>query len=131
MVAVAVVAGLFGTRSLIEQRREMYRQLARASERNYLLAMVDLSCEVHPEAGCKLPEVDPEDDGLPRSADEYRQRARFFRLQKDKYQRAVRYPWLPVAPDPPEPEATSLGAMGDPESNPTVRRVPSCTNVIS
>jgi hypothetical protein len=22
----------------------------------------------------------------------------------EKYERAVRYPWLPVAPDPPEPE---------------------------
>jgi hypothetical protein len=27
-----------------------------------------------------------------------------FRFMKDKYEAAARYPWLPVWPDPPEPE---------------------------
>jgi hypothetical protein len=92
----------------------MYHRFALALERMYLIAMIDLACEVHPQAVCKLPEVDPEDDGLPDAVNGYRQRARYFKLLKDKYQYAVRYPWLPVAGDPPEPEATSSGATGEP-----------------
>ena len=30
--------------------------------------------------------------------------ARFFRQLVENYERAAQYPWLPVAPDPPEPE---------------------------
>jgi hypothetical protein len=30
--------------------------------------------------------------------------ATYHRALKAKYERAVRYPWLPVEPDPPEPE---------------------------
>jgi hypothetical protein len=29
---------------------------------------------------------------------------RWHLLMAKKYQRAARYPWLPVAPDPPEPQ---------------------------
>jgi Tfp pilus assembly protein PilE len=33
-----------------------------------------------------------------------RRRLEFHAELKEKYDRATRYPWLPVAPDPPEPE---------------------------
>jgi hypothetical protein len=32
-----------------------------------------------------------------------RERADWARILKAKYERATRYPWLPVEPDPPEP----------------------------
>jgi hypothetical protein len=34
----------------------------------------------------------------------YRRQAEYVRRLKLKYELASRYPWLPVAPDPPEPE---------------------------
>jgi hypothetical protein len=34
------------------------------------------------------------------------QMAAYHRALKAKYERAARYPWLPVEPDPPEPEPT-------------------------
>jgi FtsZ-interacting cell division protein ZipA len=33
-----------------------------------------------------------------------RRRMDYHRDLAEKYERAARYPWLPVAPDPPEPE---------------------------
>ncbi len=39
-----------------------------------------------------------------RAAPRYKQRAEFYSRLREKYDRAARYPWLPVAPDPPEPE---------------------------
>lgn len=34
----------------------------------------------------------------------FTRKAEHFANLKQKYERAARYPWLPVAPDPPEPE---------------------------
>jgi hypothetical protein len=49
-------------------------------------------------------------EGLETSATEFEEAAKrharrtaAFLLRKTKYERAARYPWLPVAPDPPEP----------------------------
>jgi hypothetical protein len=33
-----------------------------------------------------------------------RQRTAYYYRQRLKYERAARYPWLPVPPDPPKPE---------------------------
>ncbi len=33
-----------------------------------------------------------------------REKIEWYRPRRLKYERAARYPWLPVAPDPPEPE---------------------------
>lgn len=33
-----------------------------------------------------------------------RKRAEYFAAMRAKYERASRYPWLPIAPDPPVPE---------------------------
>ncbi len=38
------------------------------------------------------------------SATRYVRHRRHYASLKKKYRRAARYPWLPVAPDPPEPE---------------------------
>jgi hypothetical protein len=35
---------------------------------------------------------------------QFRARARFHELLRKKYERAARYPWLVVEPDPPEPD---------------------------
>ena len=32
-------------------------------------------------------------------------RTRWHLMLRDKYERALRYPWLPIEPDPPEPES--------------------------
>jgi hypothetical protein len=37
-------------------------------------------------------------------ADSLRRRSEYHRRLRRKYERAARYPWLPVAPDPPEPK---------------------------
>jgi hypothetical protein len=34
----------------------------------------------------------------------WQERLAYFTAMKDKYEHAARYPWLPVPPDPPEPE---------------------------
>ena len=38
------------------------------------------------------------------SAIRYRMKRDYYAATRAKYERAARYPWLPVAPDPPEPE---------------------------
>jgi hypothetical protein len=43
--------------------------------------------------------------GIERAAErQCRARARFHELLRKKYERAARYPWLTVEPDPPEPD---------------------------
>jgi hypothetical protein len=37
-------------------------------------------------------------------AEEWRARSRYHDLLRSKYERAARYPWLPVEPDPTPPE---------------------------
>lgn len=43
-------------------------------------------------------------DHDPRTTAAFFQRAEYYEALGAKYQRAARYPWLPVAPDPPPPE---------------------------
>jgi len=105
MIAVVAVAVVLSVRPAIERRRVLFQQRAAALERPYLLAMVDLSFGVDPSQGCVGPVVDPETvQGLPVDLDKVRLRALYFQRMRRKYERAAKYPWLPVAPDPPEPK---------------------------
>ena len=121
MLVAVVVACALGTRSEVERRRERYRQRADALEREALIARVELSIAAHPGTGCVVPNVDPKAAGLPVALEGYRRRVLYFQRLRDKYQRAARYPWLPVAHDPPEPESGAtpdlemglLSAKGD------------------
>jgi hypothetical protein len=42
--------------------------------------------------------------GRPLSPDVARERIAYWEPIRSKYERAARYPWLPVGPDPPRPE---------------------------
>jgi hypothetical protein len=41
---------------------------------------------------------------IPGHPDPLHRRREYYDQMRKKYERAARYPWLPVAPDPPEPE---------------------------
>jgi hypothetical protein len=82
MVAVAIVAVLLGLWAGIERRRADFRRIARYHSYRNLGLLVD-SRSLTP---------------LELRRDEWH-----AALAK-KYTRAARYPWLPVEPDPPEPE---------------------------
>jgi len=104
MIAVVAVAVVLRVRSGIERRRVMFRQRAAALERPEWLAVIDLSIAVAPDAGCVVAAVDPEAvRGLPVALEGYRRTALYYRRMRQKYERAARYPWLPVESDPPEP----------------------------
>jgi len=107
MIAVAAAGGLLG--GAIEARR-MWTQSAEYSRRAMLFGWVALSYEAAREQGrdVEFVRVRPHysEAVVPtpaRSAVLRRQEEHVLRLQQ-KYERAARYPWLPVLPDPPEPE---------------------------
>jgi hypothetical protein len=85
MIAVAVVAIVIGATIGLERRRSTLLRIARShGERVFLLTAGDIEDE----------------DEFKRSealADHH------YRLM-NRHARAARYPWLPIEPDPPEPE---------------------------
>jgi hypothetical protein len=101
-VAVVLVIG-----SENERRREMFQH--RAAELRWLvsssranLRYAVSAARATQDAKCSIiPDVDPEDSGLPASVERLRRQALYYQRLKDKYERAARYPWLPIAPDPP------------------------------
>ncbi len=89
MVAVAVVGTAFGSSVVLWRRAERFRRLA-ADHGMFRVRVND-----GPECSMWF-KVDGDTTSPVR--DEWR------RALAEKYDRAARYPWLPVAPDPPEPE---------------------------
>jgi hypothetical protein len=87
LIAVAVVAVALAASIVIERRRHHFRTLA---ERH---SSAELSCL---GLAGRL-------DSPALAASWKRKAERCARLAQ-KYRRAARYPWLPVEPDPPEPE---------------------------
>lgn len=86
MAATVAVAGAALAGVLMVRRSARFRAIA-ARE-----AAAELMSRARPDAdGGGLP---------PRGAD----LAAYHRGMRLKYERAARYPWLPVAPDPPMPE---------------------------
>ncbi len=82
MIVVAVVAvGCAAVASLVERRRERF---ARIAERHVSVFLTPITRFPDPER---------------RSA----KRLDWHSKMADKYLHATRYPWLPLAPDPPKP----------------------------
>jgi hypothetical protein len=102
MVAVAIVAILFGgyVEFLALQRRAAaYRELAR-SHRD----MEEVLLLIASREGFESPvDVSP-GPGLRSVRFPLRVVAAHESTLRRKYERAARYPWLPVEPDPPTPE---------------------------
>jgi hypothetical protein len=96
MIAVAVagvaIAGVVGLR----RRGESLRRMAQGH---------DLAARRAADALWAPPgwETNPGEGGQ-RSAIPDWERLAYHNRLKEKYERAARYPWLPVGPDPPEPE---------------------------
>jgi hypothetical protein len=94
MVVVAIVALSMWAKSQVEARRTHFSQLVRLySEKSYTASAFAYSGP----GGAIMEER--------RKADEVR-RAKalaYYSGLIDKYERAARYPWLPVAPDPTKP----------------------------
>jgi hypothetical protein len=86
MVAVAIFAIVFGS-IVLRQRAERFRQLA---ESNGMRRFVTGDSEVW--------------IWVERPVDVSPLWFEWRRALAEKYERAARYPWLPVPPDPPEPE---------------------------
>ncbi len=94
MIAVAVVGlTLGGLAGLVrmEQRRQSFRALARNHQRQEIVNRLTLVGLVAHRA----PKADTE---------RHRTLAEYHRALNQKYTRAASYPWLQVAPDPPEPK---------------------------
>jgi hypothetical protein len=95
MVVVAIVALALWIKFQFEARRTYFSQLVRSySEKSYAASAWAYS---GPRGAIMEERL---------KADELR-RAKASAYYSDlihKYERATRYPWLPVAPDPPKPE---------------------------
>ena len=98
MVAVAIVGMACGG-ELIRRRRNYY--LNEADTYAYGERIFRESAD-EPLEGCRAGQVSREAQA--RFKVETLATADHYAALKRKYARAARYPWLPVAPDPPEPE---------------------------
>src|SRR4051812_4169586 len=99
VAAVAVLLGLYGGFLHLARRAEGFRRLAHvhADEEAFLREIIAISGE-----GASVdffPGL-----ALPSRRVTARAVADLHASLKWKYERAARFPWLPVAPDPPEPE---------------------------
>jgi hypothetical protein len=98
MLAVAVVAALLGCADLW-RRREHYRRLAETHALSEMVLRVDsVMARGDPTGGPGVRLLDLSD-----SLEEAAKWADYHAGLRRKYERAARYPWLPVAPDPPPP----------------------------
>ena|SRR5579871_2828155 len=95
MVAVATVAMILG---IVSERRRRFQRLAQS-----YIVRTDVSGIANAIYWGHGPEEPPEvvfSDGSRMLWFDYNRR----RMLRRKYEFAARYPWLPVAPDPPETE---------------------------
>jgi hypothetical protein len=104
MIAVAIVGaalglGLWGMRATRWANDCKTRAGWHTSWGRYMIAEAD-EYRIAIESGTSL---HPEAKNYPRYEARERARGRFHLRLAAKYERAARYPWLPVAPDPPEP----------------------------
>jgi len=100
MIAVAIVGAVLGADRITSTRRAEYAKQAEEYER--LLGVLSfvreygfLSCYYGLE---KFPRM-----YNARTAPRHAAWVAYYEGQHRKYERAARYPWWPVAPDPPEP----------------------------
>ncbi len=92
MVAVAIVAAVLAGLEALRMRRAEFQRVSVLHRRHLLtLGRWELLDPVAQRA-----DEEAQARGDPRKS--------WHLHLADKYRRAARYPWLPVAPDPPEPE---------------------------
>jgi hypothetical protein len=91
MVAVAIVAFAMAGATLV-RRSNRFRALAKDQAEAEVMSLA----YADDERG---------EGGAPQRVARGEQMADCHRKLRIKYQRAARYPWLPVEPDPPEPDS--------------------------
>jgi hypothetical protein len=89
MIVVAVVGIVLGL-WIMKKRRDDFREMA--NRQGYFAGMFGLDAWESREAG---------DHARAANSEKKQDRCKAIQI---KYERAARYPWLPVEPDPPEPE---------------------------
>lgn len=92
-VVVAVIALALGGYRWGEERRQSFAILA---HNHYKITLLSLDLAVAERLGQPPPSQE--------AARLIRAQVARSRLLAEKYEHAARYPWLPVAPDPPEPK---------------------------
>ena len=104
MVAVAIVAILLAAGIILAQRSAAYRdRAARHAFAEWLLDSEAKMRRATPLAGIEGPGAALLKT-FPNDHDRTAAQAAYQAAMRAKYERAARYPWLPVARDPPEPE---------------------------
>ncbi len=102
-VAVAVIGLMIGGGVLLKQRRDYFLLLAQSHQKEAASSTARgeaLKSRFGRTSGMSNEEIMQ----LYGNHDRMRDRADHHAAMARKYQRAARYPWLMVEPDPPEPE---------------------------
>jgi uncharacterized membrane protein len=103
VVAVVVIGPMIGGGvTLIRQRRDYFLTLAH-SHQNEVAASMTRVTALKARLGNKS-EMSSEVGQLYRDYERMRDRTDHHAAMAHKYEHAARYPWLPVEPDPPEPD---------------------------
>jgi hypothetical protein len=103
MVAVAVIGLMIGGGVRLKQRRDYFLSLAQSHQKEVASSMARgkaLKSRFDPTSGMSNEEI----MHLYLDSDRMIDRADHHAAMVRKYERAARYPWLPVEPDPPPPE---------------------------
>ena len=103
MVAVAAIGLMIGGGVLLKQRRDYFRSLAQSHQKEVDSSTARgkaLKSRFGRTSGMTTEEIMHLHGDYDRMMDRADHHASLAR----KYERAARYPWLPVEPDPPEPD---------------------------
>jgi hypothetical protein len=103
MIAVAAMGLMIGGGVVLKQRRDYFLSLARSHQKEVASSTARgnaLKSRFGGTAGMTVEEITRLHDDYDRMMDRADHHASLAR----KYEEAARYPWLPVEPDPPEPE---------------------------
>jgi hypothetical protein len=103
MIAVAAIGLMIGGGVVLKQRRDYFLSLAQSHQKEVASSTARgnaLKSRFGGTAGMTVEEITRLHDDYERMMDRADHHASLAR----KYEEAARYPWLPVEPDPPEPE---------------------------
>jgi hypothetical protein len=103
LIAVAAIALLIGGGVWLKQRRDYFLSLAQSHQREVASSTARgeaLKSRLGSKSGMTIEEI----MNLHRDYDRMMDRAEHHASLARKYERAARYPWLLVEPDPPPPE---------------------------
>jgi hypothetical protein len=103
MVAVAAIGLTIGGGVLLKQRRDYFLSLAQSHQKEVASSTARGNALKSRFGGTSEMTVE-EITRLHGDYDRMIDRAHHHASLARKYERAARYPWLPVEPDPPEPE---------------------------